>query len=405
MERNKLAHPPRNNQRTSETLNPSQQNHLQSAHPAIGGRNSQFRDHNTSERTHNFHHTPHDHHQPVVPPYGPWYLIRVPNQWFGSSMAVPNQSSSVGFHSLQAAQYSMEEQTFIMDAVENNLNSTYTQTASSSHGNNNVYGGSLDARRDMGRVQYPEIENYVNFYSVALPYYTDGYQLHPHPPPSAMQAMRGNNFNSRPQVPSSSSNRPQMNPQPQQHNTLPYSSGSMDDWNPSIPLGQMTTAEDPLPPIGLPPIGSIFRRLDMLREHTANLMLRDNFAFTSYEDYLAFGTTSDHAVEYANLIGLLTDHFDFDSYGWLANLEEPMGHANVGLSNEEVHMHLQIRTHSSPADQLSSEPDICVICQGEYENDERIGTLPCGHEYHVDCIKKWLQQKTVCPLCKAPARA
>lgn len=133
----------------------------------------------------------------------------------------------------------------------------------------------------MGRVQYPENEIYVNFYSGAIPYYTDGYQLLPHPPPSAMQAMRGNNFNSRPQVPSSSSNRPQMNPQPRQHNTLPYSSGSMDDWNPSIPLGQMTTAEDPLPSIG-----SIFRRLDMLREHTANLMLRDNFAFTSYEVFL-----------------------------------------------------------------------------------------------------------------------
>ena len=133
--RNKLAYPRRNNQRTSETLNPSQQNHLQNARPTIGGRNSQFRHHNTSERTHNFRHTPHDHHQPVVPPYRPQYLIRVPNQWFGSSMAVPNQSSSVGFHFLQATQYSMEEQTFIMDAVENNLNWTYTQTASSSHGN------------------------------------------------------------------------------------------------------------------------------------------------------------------------------------------------------------------------------------------------------------------------------
>ncbi|GFS30603.1 hypothetical protein Acr_00g0012920 [Actinidia rufa] len=347
MERNKLAYPPRNNQRTSETLNPSQQNHLQSARPAIGGRNSQFRHQNTSERTHNFHHTPHDHQQPVVPPYGPWYLIRVPNQWFGSSMAVPNQSSSVGFHFLQAAQYSMEEQKLLLWMPWRTI---------SIPRNNNVYGGSLDARRDMGRVQYPEIENYVNFYYGVLPYYTDGYQLHPHPPPSAMQAMRGNNFNSRPQAHLNSNS-------------------------------------------------SIFHRLDMLREHTTNLMLRDNFAFTSYEDYLAFSTTSDHAVEYANLIGLLTDHFDFDPYGWLANLEEPMGHANVGLSNEEVHMHLQIRTHTSPADQLNSEPDICVICQGEYKNDEKIGTLPCGHEYHVDCIKKWLQQKTVCPLCKAPARA
>ncbi|KAM7498028.1 hypothetical protein LguiA_022442 [Lonicera macranthoides] len=51
------------------------------------------------------------------------------------------------------------------------------------------------------------------------------------------------------------------------------------------------------------------------------------------------------------------------------------------------------------------EPDICVICQAEYEDNERIGTLECGHEYHVDCIKKWLLQNTLCPICKTTALA
>ncbi|CAI9783472.1 unnamed protein product [Fraxinus pennsylvanica] len=48
-------------------------------------------------------------------------------------------------------------------------------------------------------------------------------------------------------------------------------------------------------------------------------------------------------------------------------------------------------------------PEICVVCQDEYEENERIGKLHCGHEYHVDCISKWLLQKKVCPICKAEA--
>ncbi|KAL6347510.1 hypothetical protein AAG906_026032 [Vitis piasezkii] len=39
----------------------------------------------------------------------------------------------------------------------------------------------------------------------------------------------------------------------------------------------------------------------------------------------------------------------------------------------------------------------------EYENEEKIGFLDCGHEYHADCLKKWVLVKNVCPLCKAPA--
>ncbi|GLJ55620.1 hypothetical protein SUGI_1194520 [Cryptomeria japonica] len=44
----------------------------------------------------------------------------------------------------------------------------------------------------------------------------------------------------------------------------------------------------------------------------------------------------------------------------------------------------------------------CVICLCEYEEDEQVVALkPCHHNFHVDCIRRWLQCKFQCPLCKA----
>jgi len=34
-----------------------------------------------------------------------------------------------------------------------------------------------------------------------------------------------------------------------------------------------------------------------------------------------------------------------------------------------------------------------MILQDEYKNEEEIGILQCQHEYHVDCIKRWLHEK------------
>lgn len=45
--------------------------------------------------------------------------------------------------------------------------------------------------------------------------------------------------------------------------------------------------------------------------------------------------------------------------------------------------------------------ELCSICLGEYEADDRIRILSCGHEYHAECVDIWLTHKsTRCPLCK-----
>ncbi|KAH0748826.1 hypothetical protein KY290_028058 [Solanum tuberosum] len=43
----------------------------------------------------------------------------------------------------------------------------------------------------------------------------------------------------------------------------------------------------------------------------------------------------------------------------------------------------------------------CAICLLEYKDKDNIGTLQCGHEFHAECINKWLQRKKSCPFCRA----
>mmetsp|Transcript_2614 Transcript_2614/g.7176 ORF Transcript_2614/g.7176 Transcript_2614/m.7176 type:complete len:388 (+) Transcript_2614:326-1489(+) len=49
-------------------------------------------------------------------------------------------------------------------------------------------------------------------------------------------------------------------------------------------------------------------------------------------------------------------------------------------------------------DDHEEEPH-CSICLGEYEDGEKLVSLPCGHVYHDDCITSWTENHTRCPLC------
>ena len=42
----------------------------------------------------------------------------------------------------------------------------------------------------------------------------------------------------------------------------------------------------------------------------------------------------------------------------------------------------------------------CVICLNDYESDDQVRRLRCGHVYHALCIEEWFEQSSACPLCK-----
>ncbi|KAI8082939.1 uncharacterized protein BX664DRAFT_339444 [Halteromyces radiatus] len=45
--------------------------------------------------------------------------------------------------------------------------------------------------------------------------------------------------------------------------------------------------------------------------------------------------------------------------------------------------------------------EVCVICLDDFALGESVRKLPCGHEYHCECIDPWLTIKSAsCPLCK-----
>ncbi|KAF7506326.1 hypothetical protein GJ744_011899 [Endocarpon pusillum] len=68
---------------------------------------------------------------------------------------------------------------------------------------------------------------------------------------------------------------------------------------------------------------------------------------------------------------------------------------------------------SSPAKEKPSDAGVwrkrytgrqveCVVCLEEYiDGQSRVMSLPCGHEFHADCITPWLvRRRRTCPICK-----
>lgn len=95
---------------------------------------------------------------------------------------------------------------------------------------------------------------------------------------------------------------------------------------------------------------------------------------------------------------------DSMSYEELLALGERIGIVNTGLP-EDVFSKCLVETRCHSSDKAQEETS-CAICLEEYKSMDKVGMIRnCGHVYHVDCIKKWLSMKNMCPICKAPAVA
>eukprot|EP01004_Peranema_trichophorum_P006032 NODE_4872_length_1101_cov_42.695297_g4326_i0.p1 GENE.NODE_4872_length_1101_cov_42.695297_g4326_i0~~NODE_4872_length_1101_cov_42.695297_g4326_i0.p1 ORF type:complete len:235 (+),score=42.87 NODE_4872_length_1101_cov_42.695297_g4326_i0:106-810(+) len=46
------------------------------------------------------------------------------------------------------------------------------------------------------------------------------------------------------------------------------------------------------------------------------------------------------------------------------------------------------------------EKEACSVCKDEYELNESVLKMPCGHLFHKDCIMPWFDQHNSCPTCR-----
>lgn len=60
---------------------------------------------------------------------------------------------------------------------------------------------------------------------------------------------------------------------------------------------------------------------------------------------------------------------------------------------------LDQRFPDATPEELSGGP-LCVVCREELRTS--VKKLPCGHLFHVNCLRGWLEQTQECPTCRAP---
>ncbi|KAK8635556.1 hypothetical protein V6N13_004290 [Hibiscus sabdariffa] len=50
--------------------------------------------------------------------------------------------------------------------------------------------------------------------------------------------------------------------------------------------------------------------------------------------------------------------------------------------------------------EVEAGDETCMICLNELEVGFEAARMPCSHDFHGDCIKKWLSQSHYCPICR-----
>lgn len=83
---------------------------------------------------------------------------------------------------------------------------------------------------------------------------------------------------------------------------------------------------------------------------------------------------------------------------------------NLGAREQEM---TEIQSHRNQIHLVSSRKfsdisdgekgfreQVCAICIADFEKEDEVKVLPCGHVFHSSCIDPWGEQSSLCPLCK-----
>ena len=99
------------------------------------------------------------------------------------------------------------------------------------------------------------------------------------------------------------------------------------------------------------------------------------------------------------------DDASFDNESHTASLNsnyEDLLALNEGLIKKGL-LEAEIKrfpTYTYLSSNQSANPDsCCVICISSFEVGQIVREIVCGHEFHKECIDKWLNANIKCPIC------
>mmetsp|Transcript_25292 Transcript_25292/g.51964 ORF Transcript_25292/g.51964 Transcript_25292/m.51964 type:complete len:302 (+) Transcript_25292:73-978(+) len=86
---------------------------------------------------------------------------------------------------------------------------------------------------------------------------------------------------------------------------------------------------------------------------------------------------------------------------WLRMNQPANASANKGASASVI-TSLPLKKYSDILDsQLEGEVDsTCPICISDFDLEEELRVLPCGHHFHSSCVDEWLRVNSTCPSCR-----
>ena len=105
--------------------------------------------------------------------------------------------------------------------------------------------------------------------------------------------------------------------------------------------------------------------------------------------HMIFGQGSDN-MTYEQMIALDDD----------ISLEPGQGLSQHDISQFTLTQSYKKADNPGDKDDKSS----CNICLSEFDEGEKIRTLPCFHSFHCKCIDNWLNRKAECPVCRSSVK-
>mmetsp|Transcript_9032 Transcript_9032/g.14650 ORF Transcript_9032/g.14650 Transcript_9032/m.14650 type:complete len:135 (-) Transcript_9032:143-547(-) len=107
-------------------------------------------------------------------------------------------------------------------------------------------------------------------------------------------------------------------------------------------------------------------------------------------------------IRHYAMLSMMMRELTPNDYELLSNLDSRrnLEERKQGLSEAEI----SVLPTNVITERKDAKVQNCCICLEDQVVGQLVRRLPCMHAFHRECIDRWLQEKSSCPICKKSAR-